>query len=74
MSQQHNGHTETESRFKVSSKRLEKLGIKPVISGLVVLHLIHYTMVAPLTGWSGDAMVLGKLPVPECPTIWITVG
>ena len=25
-------------------------------------------------GWSGDAMVLGKLPVPGRPTIWITVG
>ena len=25
-------------------------------------------------GWSGSAMVLGKLPVPEHPTIWITVG
>ena len=25
-------------------------------------------------GWSGGAMVLGKLPVPERPTIWITVG
>ena len=24
--------------------------------------------------WSGDAMVLGKLPVPGRPTIWITVG
>ena len=24
--------------------------------------------------WSGDAMVLGKLPVPGLPTIWITVG
>ena len=24
--------------------------------------------------WSGGAMVLGKLPVPGCPTIWITVG
>ena len=22
-------------------------------------------------GWSGSAMVLGKLPVPGCPTIWI---
>ena len=35
----------------------------------------HY---APLTivtgGWSGGAMVLGKLPVPGRPTIWITVG
>ena len=27
-----------------------------------------------LAGWSGGAMVLGKLPVPERPTIWITVG
>ena len=25
-------------------------------------------------GWSGDAMVLGKLPVPGRPTFWIRVG
>ena len=25
-------------------------------------------------GWLGGAMVLGKLPVPERPTIWMTVG
>ena len=25
-------------------------------------------------GWSGSAMMLGKLPVPGHPTIWITVG
>ena len=25
-------------------------------------------------GWSGGAMVLGKLPVPGHPTIWIRVG
>ena len=25
-------------------------------------------------GWSGGAMVLGKLPVPGRPTVWITVG
>ena len=25
-------------------------------------------------GWSGDAMVLGKLTVPGRPTIWISVG
>ena len=24
--------------------------------------------------WSGGAMVLGKLPVPGRPTIWISVG
>ena len=28
----------------------------------------------PGRGWSGGAMVLGKLPVPGRPTIWITVG
>ena len=28
----------------------------------------------PLEGWSGGAMVLGKLPVPGRPTILITVG
>ena len=26
------------------------------------------------TGWSGGAMVLGKLPVPGRHTVWITVG
>ena len=26
------------------------------------------------SGWSGAAMVLGKLPVPGRPTIWILVG
>ena len=25
-------------------------------------------------GWSGGAMVLGKLPVPGRSTMWITVG
>ena len=25
-------------------------------------------------GWSGGAMVLGRLPVPGRPTIWMTVG
>ena len=25
-------------------------------------------------GWSGGAMVLGKLPVPGRPTVWIKVG
>ena len=27
-----------------------------------------------MRGWSGGAMVLGKLPVPGRLTIWITVG
>ena len=25
-------------------------------------------------GWSGGAMVLGKLPVPGRPTIWLVLG
>ena len=29
---------------------------------------------AVTSGWSGGANVLGKLPVPGRPTIWITVG
>ena len=28
----------------------------------------------PIKGWSGGAMVLGKLPVPGRPTIWGVVG
>ena len=32
------------------------------------------TSFIPQRGWSGGAMVLGKLPVPGRPTIWITVG
>ena len=28
----------------------------------------------PFMGWSGGAMVLGKLPVPGRPTIWMIVG
>ena len=37
-----------------------------------------FTLIYPFfplsRGWSGGAMVLGKLPVPGHPTIWITVG
>ena len=33
-----------------------------------------YFMLDEFWGWSGDAMVLGKLPVPGRPTVWITVG
>ena len=34
----------------------------------------HITHSLTLWGWSGGAMVLGKLPVPGRPTILITVG
>ena len=27
-----------------------------------------------IRGWSGGAMVQGKLPVPGRPTVWVTVG
>ena len=33
-----------------------------------------FSFLSPSLGWSGGAMVLGKLPVPGRPTIWITVG
>ena len=33
-----------------------------------------YSLLLLFEGWSGGAMVLGKLPVPGCPTIRITVG
>ena len=33
------------------------------------IEICHFT-----GGWSGGAMVLGKLPVPGRPTIWIIVG
>ena len=48
-----------------------------------ILHLWSFNMkfIIPVKGsfhkfrgWSGGAMVLGKLPVPGRPTIWIRVG
>ena len=38
---------------------------------LIVLTLDHCLSIC---GWSCGAMVLGKLPVPGRPTLWITVG
>ena len=35
---------------------------------------LFHCSISPRRGWSGGAMVLGKLPVPGRPTIWITVG
>ena len=34
----------------------------------------HIMRVRLFCGWLGGAMVLGKLPVPGRPTIWIIVG
>ena len=33
-----------------------------------------YVLSCQCRGWSGGAMVLGKLPVPGRPTIWLTIG
>ena len=48
---------------------------------IMLLNLVRDTSVSTLrflfssySGWSGGAMVLGKLSVPVRPTIWITVG
>ena len=45
------------------------------------MHRLYYAIYLYLVytlynneGWSGGSMVLGKLPVPGRPTIWITVG
>ena len=38
------------------------------------LILIYEFCLTSKMGWSGGAMVLGKLPVPGRPTIWIIIG
>ena len=47
-----------------------KVGMKRLALLTIILSLFPYVY----RGWSGGAMVLGKLPVPGRPTIWITVG
>ena len=39
-----------------------------------VMTVLFLLLLFIFRGWSGGAMVLGKLPVPGPPTIWITVG
>ena len=42
---------------------------------LDIFSLVYrFPFLSPYHGWSGGAMVLGKLPVPGRPTILITVG
>ena len=38
------------------------------------LALLWFISNLDVRGWSGGALVLGKLPVPGRPTLWITVG
>ena len=40
----------------------------------VILVIGAYLLLPSLRGWSGGAMVLGKLPVPGRPTILMIVG
>ena len=39
----------------------------------MVRYRLKYSLKGPL-GWSAGAMMLGNLPTPGRPTIWITVG
>ena len=43
-----------------------------VNSGPLPFYLLYLLGVS--VGWSGGAIVLGKLPAPGRPTIWMTVG
>ena len=43
-------------------------------SWLPTFGLVQKTRGRQLRGWSGGAMMLGKLLLPGHPTIWITVG
>ena len=45
-----------------------KKGTACIVGLTVVIGPLH------CWGWSGGAMVLGKLPVPGRPTIWMSVG
>ena len=40
-------------------------------AGGVVWTFLLSSILCSLCGWSGCAMVLGKLPVPGRPTIWV---
>ena len=51
------------------------------ITSKTVKCVVNYSTTPPrvtnflfMMGWSGGAMVLGKLPVPGRPTIWMIVG
>ena len=52
--------------FTSSISRVSELGLLNIY--------ITYVVPRPYKGWSGGAMVLGKLPVPGRPTIWMTEG
>ena len=51
-----------------------KLYIKSSAYATCYLSSLHHATLVTIWGWSGGAKVLGKLPVPGRPTIWIKVG
>ena len=57
----------------MTKKRGEEFGSLLVLIILYIQNFIH-AFLRTTGGWSGGAMVLGKLPVPGRPTILITVG
>ena len=53
---------------------LKKVSLTLANNGIIVgLRTFQPTLVHA-QGWSGGAMVLGKLPVPGHPTLWMNVG
>ena len=60
------------ARFrKISTQSDKRLCFKTIHSFRPVY---EHSVLLKYRGWSGGAMVLGKLPVPGRPTILITVG
>ena len=62
-------HTAISESFTIFA--MEKTFLSP--SKLFRMTKTFQNEVSSYKGWSGGAMVLGKLPVPGRPTIWITV-
>ena len=54
---------------------LECAATLPRITGHnTITNHLHASIIGLACGWSGGAMVLGKLPVPGRPTVWMIVG
>ena len=63
--------------YKAYLQKLLNFGVESKVSQMSTWKFIQdhrTTRPPPCGGWSGGAMVLGKLAVPGRPTIWITVG
>ena len=63
--------------YTISSKSKEETVLVYLINVCIMAEMFLFiiSMFPPCRrGWSGGAMMLGKLPVPGRPTIWITVG